>query len=64
MTARICDKAADGHAWVSEVVVASCQGQKFGFFPLGEFEMKGIERPKPFSETAWTDAHRDELAGL
>jgi adenylate cyclase len=64
MTARICDKAADGHAWVSEVVVQACQGQRFGFLPRGEFEMKGIERPKPLFEIAWTDAHRDELADL
>ncbi len=64
MTARICDKAADGHAWVSEVVVQSCQGQRFGFLPRGEFEMKGIERAKALYEIAWTDAHRDELADL
>ena len=64
MTARICDKAADGHASVLEVVVASCQGQKLDFLPRGEFEMKGIERPKPLFEIAWTDAHRDELADL
>ena len=64
MTARICDKAADGHAWVSGVVVESCASQKFGFLPRGEFEMKGIERPKPLFEIAWTDAHRDELADL
>ncbi len=64
MTARICDKAADGHAWVSEVVVQSCQGQRFGFLPRGEFEMKGIEKPKALFEIAWTDAHRDELADL
>ncbi len=64
MTARICDKAADGHAWVSEVVMEACQGQKFGFLPRGAFEMKGIEKPKPLFEIAWTDAHRDELADL
>ena len=64
MTARICDKAADGHAWVSEVVADACKGQKFGFLPRGKFEMKGIERPKPLFENAWTDAHRDELADL
>lgn len=64
MTARICDKAADGHAWVSDIVVESCKGQRFGFLPRGEFEMKGIERPKPLYEIAWTDAHRDELADL
>ena len=63
-TARICDKANDGQAWVSEVVVQACQGQKFNFIPRGEFEMKGIERPKPLFEIAWTDAHRDELADL
>lgn len=64
MTARICDKAADGHAWVSDVIVDSCKGQRFGFLPRGEFEMKGIEKPKPLFEIAWTDAHRDELADL
>lgn len=64
MTARICDKAADGHAWVSEIVVQACQGQKFKFIPRGEFEMKGIEKPKPLFEIAWTDAHRDEIADL
>lgn len=64
MTARICDKAADGHAWVSDVVVNSCKGQRFGFLPRGSFEMKGIEKPKPLYEIAWTDAHRDELADL
>lgn len=64
MTARICDKAADGHAWVSEIVMQACQGQKFKFLPRGEFEMKGIEKPKPLFEIAWTDAHRDELADL
>lgn len=64
MTARICDKAADGHAWVSDVVVEACKGQRFGFLPRGAFEMKGIEKPKPLYEIAWTDAHRDELADL
>lgn len=64
MTARICDKAADGHAWVSDIVVEACQGQKFKFLPRGKFEMKGIEKPKPLFEIAWTDAHRDELADL
>lgn len=64
MTARICDKAADGHAWVSEIVVQACQGQKFKFIPRGEFEMKGIEKPKPLFEIAWNDAHRDEIADL
>lgn len=64
MTARICDKAADGHAWVSDVVLEACKGQRFGFLPRGEFEMKGIEKPKPLYEIAWTDAHRDELADL
>lgn len=64
MTARICDKANDGHAWVSEVVVEACKGQRFGFLPRGNFEMKGIEKPKPLYEIAWTDAHRDELADL
>ena len=64
MTARICDKAADGHAWVSEIIVEACQNQKFKFLPRGEFEMKGIEKPKPLYEIAWTDAHRDELADL
>jgi len=63
-TARICDKAADGHAWVSEVVVESCQGQRFKFLPRGDFEMKGLDKPKPLFEIAWTDAHRDELADL
>lgn len=63
-TARICDKAADGHAWVSEVVVEACKGQKYKFLPRGEFEMKGLEKPKPLFEIAWTDAHRDELADL
>lgn len=64
MTARICDKANDGQAWVSEVVVEACKGQRFGFLPRGNFEMKGIEKPKPLYEIAWTDAHRDELADL
>lgn len=64
MTARICDKAADGHAWVSDVVVEACKGQRFKFLPRGSFEMKGIEKPKPLYEIAWTDAHRDELADL
>ncbi|NKB43808.1 MAG: hypothetical protein GKS03_05970 [Alphaproteobacteria bacterium] len=64
MTARICDKAADGHAWVSEIIVDACQGQKFKFLPRGEFEMKGIEKPKSLFEIAWTDTHRDELADL
>jgi adenylate cyclase len=63
-TARICDKAADGHAWVSEVVVEACKGQRYKFLPRGEFEMKGLDKPKPLFEIAWTDAHRDELADL
>ncbi len=63
-TARICDKAADGHAWVSEVVLEACQGQRYKFLPRGEFEMKGLDKPKPLFEVAWTDAHRDELADL
>ncbi len=64
MTARICDKASKGNIWVSQAVMSACKGQKIGFIPRGQFEMKGIQGPKPLFEIGWSDAHKNELADL
>ncbi|MEQ9449100.1 MAG: adenylate/guanylate cyclase domain-containing protein [Rhodospirillaceae bacterium] len=64
MTARICDKATTGNIWVSQTIVDSCRGQKFGFIPRGGFDMKGIQGRKPLYEVGWSDAHKNELADL
>ncbi len=64
MTARICDKASKGNIWVSQAVKDACKGQKIGFIPRGQFEMKGIQGAKPLYEIGWSDAHKNELADL
>ena len=64
LTARICDKAADGQAWISEGVLHENKGSTTKFIPRGEFEMKGIDEPKPLFEIAWSEQHRDEVAEL
>ena len=64
MTARICDKASKGNIWVSQAVKDACKGQKVGFIPRGQFEMKGIQGSKPLYEIGWNDAHKNELADL
>ena len=64
LTARICDKAADGQAWVSEGVLHENSTTTNKFLPRGEFEMKGIDEPKPLFEIAWSEQHRDEVAEL
>ncbi|HCX15085.1 MAG TPA: hypothetical protein DGZ24_07190 [Rhodospirillaceae bacterium] len=64
MTARICDKASTANIWVSQTIVDSCKGQKFGFIPRGGFDMKGIQGRKPLYEVGWSDTHKNELADL
>lgn len=64
MTARICDKASKGNIWLSQAVKGACKGQKIGFIPRGQFEMKGIQGAEPLYEIGWSDSHKNEIADL
>ncbi len=47
LSARLCDVAARGGIAVSSAVRDLCVGKRFGFDPMGVFDLKGFPEPVP-----------------
>jgi class 3 adenylate cyclase len=54
-TARICSRAAPREILASEAVRALSAGSGLSFEALGEFALKGLERPVPLHRVVWEE---------
>lgn len=54
LSARVCDKAAEGEIFVTDNVRELSKGQGLVFEDAGKFEMKGIPEPLTLYRVGWT----------
>ncbi len=54
LSARVCDKAAEGEIFVTDNVRELSKGQGLVFEDAGKFEMKGIPEPVTLYRVGWT----------